>query len=260
MNYGMYVSASGALTAMHRLDVASNNLANIETTAFKPNVAIDHPRAFARAEDNLPYLPSNQLLEKLGGGILSSDTRIKLSPGSIRTTGNPLDIAIQNEGFFVTEQREGREGSAELYFTRDGALSLDGDGRLVQARTGRALLDVRDREIHVPAGAMVSIDGQGRVLADGDEIARLQITGVSSVDAIEKVGDGMYRARNAGRDIRAEIETDLRVEALESSGVDAVQAMLAVTKAQGAANRGIQMIDIHNRIMQATISTFARVG
>ncbi|MFG0256690.1 MAG: flagellar hook-basal body protein [Phycisphaerales bacterium JB043] len=260
MNYGMHISASGALTAMHRLDVAANNLANVETTSFMPDIAIDRPRAHERAEDNLPYLPSNAMLEKLGGGILSSDTKIKFAPGAVRITGNPLDVAIQNEGFFVVEERLGRNETPELYFTRDGALSLDGSGRLVQARSGRALLDTIGREIVVPEGASVRLDGRGRVLADGEEIARLQIAGVSSTDALEKVGDGLYRSRLAGQDVRTDIDADLRVEALETSGVDAIQAMMAVSKAQSAANRGIQMIDIHNRLMQATISTFARVG
>lgn len=260
MNYGMYISASGALTAMHRLDVAANNLANLETVAFKPDVAMDVPRDPARIEDQLPFLPSNKLLEKLGGGVLSSMTLTKFAPGTIKTTGNPLDVAIRNEGFFVTRQEQGRDGNPELYFTRDGALTLNSEGHLVQARTGRALLDVNDNEIEVPYGALAHIDGSGQVLSDGVVIAQLQITGISSTKLLEKVGDGLYRAKNAGQDLRTEIGTEIRIESLENSGVDAIQAMMAVTKAQGAANRSIQMIDIHNRIMQATINTFARVG
>src|SRR5262249_40596405 len=82
LEYGYNLAASGMLTAMFRQDVASNNLANLETTAFKPDRAFTIPRAAARIEDKLFNLPSNKLLERLGAGVLLAPTRTTFEQGA----------------------------------------------------------------------------------------------------------------------------------------------------------------------------------
>ena len=69
MNYGMYISASGALTSMHRLDALTNNLANVNTVGFKPHTPAVKQRDVARVEDDMPLADSNAMLERLGGGV-----------------------------------------------------------------------------------------------------------------------------------------------------------------------------------------------
>ena len=66
MQYGLQISTSGILTGMYRTNVLANNLANINTTGFKPDSAFTRQRAVVREEDGVYSLPSNRLLEKLG--------------------------------------------------------------------------------------------------------------------------------------------------------------------------------------------------
>ena len=70
MNYGMQISASGALSGLYRMDVFSNNLANINTTGFMPDVPVIRQRDAAAREDGLGAMPSNELVERLGAGVM----------------------------------------------------------------------------------------------------------------------------------------------------------------------------------------------
>lgn len=68
MYYGIQLAASGALTSLYRTDVLANNLANINTAGFKPDMVYTRQRDTARVEDDLPFLPTDDLLERLGAG------------------------------------------------------------------------------------------------------------------------------------------------------------------------------------------------
>ena len=86
ISYGMHLSASGALTSMHRQDVITNNLANARTPGFKPDIALQIARDPARIEDGLGNLPSNQLLERLGGGTHVLPTIVSFAQGVLEQT------------------------------------------------------------------------------------------------------------------------------------------------------------------------------
>src|SRR4051812_42884899 len=70
MSYGLQISASGVMTSLYAQDVYANNLANMDTPGFKPEIPSIMPRLAVRQEDHLPFMPSNALLERLGGGAL----------------------------------------------------------------------------------------------------------------------------------------------------------------------------------------------
>ena len=88
MNYGLYLSASGVLTNTYRQDVFANNLANVETPGFKPDLPSIRQRDPEAIEDNLGFQGSNELLDRLGGGVLAGQQRINFNQGTLRPTGN----------------------------------------------------------------------------------------------------------------------------------------------------------------------------
>ncbi|NJL35078.1 MAG: hypothetical protein HC893_16000 [Chloroflexaceae bacterium] len=87
MYYGIQLSVSGILTNLYKTDVAANNLANASTTGFKPEVATSKFRESAREEDGLGNYPSNELLERLGGGVHLQRNRTDHSQGGLERTG-----------------------------------------------------------------------------------------------------------------------------------------------------------------------------
>jgi flagellar basal-body rod protein FlgG len=259
MNYGLNLAASGMLTSMYTLDVASNNLANVDTIGFKVDKPIITQRATARNEDGLYTLPTNMLLERLGGGVHLAPTVTDFSQGSFRTTNAPLDVAIEGKGFFVLDAGEG-QGDQRLRFTRDGRLAVDAGGRLVHAGTGLAVLDDRGRPIRLDPNLPAAITPGGEVRQDGRAIARLQVTDIRNRDALQKMGDSLVGAVDNRPLDRVDADATIHSGMLENSGVNAISAMMAVRRASSGAQGNARMIGYMDTLMDQAINRFARIG
>jgi len=259
LNYGLYISASGALTGNHMLDVASNNLANIDTVGFKYDVAAVKQRATARVEDGLFHLGSNQLLERLGGGVLAARTRTSFTPAQPRNTGNPLDAAIRGDGFFVVNTGQG-EGEEAVRLTRDGRFTINPDGGLVTLADGFPVLDDNDAPIVLDPTTPARIGPDGVLWQDEEPVARIQVASVRNLDALHKTAGGFYRLENPTPESRIAVPADLEPRAVEASGVDPIRAMLAVRKASGKVTSNLRMISLQDELLNRTINTFGRVG
>ncbi len=260
MNYGFYMSTSGLLTGSHALDVAANNLANVETAGFKVDVSMVRAREAARIEDGLFHMPSNAMLERLGGGVTPWPAQIDFKEGVIETTGRELDAAIRGEGFFVV-----RDGSApagdRLRLTRDGRFAIDGSGRLVTHDHGRPVLDVNDRPVQVTPGAKVTLSGSGEVVEDGVAVAQLRVANVPDTRGLVKTGDGLFRGPQELMARMTTVEAPRVIGgAIERSGADPIMAVNGVRKAESMASRNARMIDIHNDAMQMVIARLGRVS
>lgn len=259
MNYGFNVAASGVLTNMYRMDVMANNLANISTVGFKPEVAMVRQRDVARVEDNLPHLPSNAMLERLGAGVMPMPTRISFSQGTISSTGNPLDVAIQGEGFFVVQ--DGASSGADRFrLTRDGRFTRDRDGRLVGVASGMPVMDAGNRPIVIPDDAPVTIDARGTIRQRGAVLAQLQVTRINDPQQLRKAGDGMFVASAAAWDSRRTADVIVTQNAIEESAVDPVSMMMGITDAGRAAESSMGMVSNFDRMLERAINTLGRTS
>ncbi len=260
MDYGMYISASGALTSMYRQDVITNNLANASTPGFKPSLAIARQRDPVRAEDGLGHLPSNAMLERLGAGVMMSPTRLSLVQGPIEQTGNDLDIAIRGEGFFVLRHESGQDGDT-LRLTRDGRLARGADGLLVRATDGKAVLDEHQREIRLPERGSIQIDARGQIRVDGVPIARLALVRVEDPRGLQPAGEGMYApdARTMTGGLERASGTIVQ-GAIEGSGVNPISAMMEMTAASRAFATNIGMIAQQDRLIERAINGLGRIA
>lgn len=256
MNYGMYVSASGALASMHRQDVLASNLANMDTAGFKPDRAFTMQRLPARIEDNL-HAPSDRLLERLGGGLLSAPTRTSFEQGPITPTGDPLHVAIEGDGFILASDQ--RDGTERLRLTRDGRLSISADGRLVMLTTGMSVLDDRGRPIRMLADAPARIDADGAIVQEGREVGRLGLASVPT-GGLRKLGDGLFEASTEVIDARTPASGRLRVGHLEGSAVDEIRSMIDIQSAANAVGSNVGMIQYHDRLMDRAINALGRVA
>ena len=139
MNYGSQLSLSGVLTALHRQDVATNNLANLNTVGFKPEIAMTRQRDVVRAEDGQWALPSDAMIERLGAGVQLAPTLTNFTQGTVAPTGNDLDVAIEGSGFLVV--RDATDGAADrIRLTRDGRLTRSASGLTIQPPLSSLLL------------------------------------------------------------------------------------------------------------------------
>jgi flagellar basal-body rod protein FlgG len=260
MNYGLYLSASGVATAMYRMDVAANNLANINTTAFKPDTAFTRQRPAAVQEDGLLGLPTNTMLERLGGGVHLARTRTSFTQGPVERTDNPLDVGLLGEGFLVASDGPASD-PANIRLTRDGRLAISADRRLVFSGTGLPVLDTSNRSIMVDAGEPVTIEPSGWVVQAGSRVAQVQIATVADRHLLRKVGEGQFAGPpDLISRRRPSATTELRQSHLERSGVDPVRATLDMLRAERAVGGNVRLIAMHDELMNRAISTFSRIA
>ena len=259
MNQGLYISAMGAATSMHRQDIHANNLANVNTVGFKPLLAAVRQRDVARVEDGLFHLPSNDLLERLGGGVQAMPERVNFAQGSIEVTGNNRDVAIQGEGFLmVRDSTHGDSTSTRL--TRDGRLTRNAQGFLVLATTGQPVLDSGNGPIRIPDEAPVKIDADGTITQDGRAIGRLALVSVPNLERVERLGNGLFNADASTLDARRPATGRLVQNAVERSAMNEIDAIMNVTGAGRDAQANITMISFHDRIMDQAINRLGRVS
>ncbi|GIK18513.1 MAG: flagellar hook basal-body protein [Leptolyngbya sp. PLA2] len=259
MNHGLSISASGALTALYRQDLLAGNLANLDTIGFKPDIAITRQRDPVRLEDNLPAWPSNDLLERLGGGAQLAPNRVAFRQGVLRATGNPLDVAVEGEGFLVV--RVAGSGTTDrVRLTRDGRLALDGRGRLVTAASGLPVLDTGNREIRLTESGSISIAPDGTVKQGDTAVAQLALARVSDLRSLRKDGPGLFvqdataaasRTRASGRIVQGSVE---------ESSVDEIRVLMQIQDAAQAAQANIGLMTYHDRIMDQAINRLGRVA
>lgn len=252
MNYGMYVSASGVLTSLYRQDVHANNLANVNTAGFKPDITATVARESARVEDGLGHLPSNLMLERLGAGVLLAPNRVSAQQGSIEQTGAPLDLAIEGEGYFVVGTADGSR------LSRDGRLAMNADGVLVQAASGMPVLDAAEQVIRLDPMRPVTVGIDGTVSQGGAGDVRLGVVAVDPA-GLRKIGDNLLEAPPAAMNARRPAPGRIHQGAVEGSAVDPIKAMMGVTSAANSVGNNARMIQLFDELMNRAISTFARM-
>ncbi|GAB4108221.1 MAG: flagellar hook basal-body protein [Phycisphaeraceae bacterium] len=262
MNYGLYLSASGVLTNTYRQDVFANNLANVETPGFKPDIPTVRQRDPESIEDGLGMDVSQELLDKLGGGVLAGRQRINFKQGPLRASHQPLDVALLDKRqFFAVESINPETGQADVALTRDGRFTINGQNELV-TQAGHRVLDASGQAIVVDATGQASIDEAGRLLINGVPTGRaIQVAEVDDLDALTKRGQGLFVFSGPGT-ARVLPEESVRVKPghYEASGVDPIMAMMNVVAATKAITSNANMIRYHDQLLDRAVNTLGRVG
>jgi flagellar basal-body rod protein FlgF len=212
-----------------RMDVTANNLANVATSGFKADELLfeEVTNTGASAEE----APSDVVFVR-DIGILH-----RMEQGPIAMTGNPLDVALEGDGFIMVEGPNG-----PLY-TRDGAFTLTGEGRLVTSE-GRAVLSSGGAPIVLdPQGDTPSIGRDGAIRVAGVEAGRIGVASFAAPGALSKVGDNLWDAQNQAP---GEFEGVVLQGALEGSNVRPVvelTRLISISRAYQSAAKIVSQAD-----------------
>ncbi len=233
----VYPALSGALAQEKRLEMITNNLANVSTSGFKKDFALFE--GLTPKVDALTHPIEEVLLVDATYGTLV-DIVTDFSAGDIQVTNEPLDIAIQGEGFFGVQSPNG------VQYTRSGHFTLDAAGQVVTMQ-GYPVLG-GSGPIILPSG-QVTIQSDGTLFvnevgADPVEIDQIPIYVVSDPSTLEKVGGNLFTVTR-GQAIQS-LEASLQQGALEGSNVNPVEEMVAmidVMRLYEAAQKAIQTAD-----------------
>lgn len=235
MSYGMYLSAEGAKAQSRRLEVISNNMANVNTVGFKPDVALFQSR-FAEAIQQGDARPGDKGINDVGGGVKLIETRTSFGPGKLERTGNDGDVAILGEGFFAVEPDEGDQP----LLTRAGNFRVDSLNRLVMADTGRPLLSAAGGPILLDPTQSYAITADGFV-QQGAEQTPLALVRPQSNDELKKIGGNLFRPRGEVFPVAPE-RREVAHGFLEMSGANSTEQMLQMIETNRAFEANTQMI------------------
>ncbi len=176
-------------------------------------------------------MPSNRLLERLGGGLLVEPNRVSTAQGSIEKTSNPLDVAIEGSGFLVVQVATG-DNNDRLRLTRDGRMTISSDKWLVQATTGSPVLDHAGNRIRIDTDAgPIRIEPDGTIRQPGGTVATLQFVDVPDASYMQKAGNGYFRPNATQASSLSPASGRIQARAIERSSVDPIQAIMGVTDA-----------------------------
>jgi len=235
----MRTAASGMVGQQMNVDVIANNLANVNTTGFKKSqvefqdVLYQNIRKAGSASAIGSQVPVGL---SIGYGTKPVSTNRQFTVGDLQLTGNPLDLAISGDGFFQIQHPDGT-----IAYTRDGALKLSADGRIVNS-DGYFL----EPEITIPQDATsvsVGSDGIVQVMLVGQDtptdIGQIELARFTNPAGLSALGRNLYAITGSSGDPITDIPTQSGLGQvdqgyLEMSNVKVVDEMVNMIVAQRA--------------------------
>lgn len=238
---GLYTTEAGMNPKLVRLEIIANNLANINTTGFKRDMA------FSDALDNA-------LIEEVAAGGTEpplAHQYTDFTEGTLRPTNNPLDVAVQGRGFLVVDTPNG------VRFTRNGNLQLALDGTLVTGagypvlgRNGRIQLpDINRLQV-----GSIHISETGEVMVDKQSIGHLRMVDFVDYTALHKDQQSLFFA-NPGTPIveGPGTQSAVRQGFLEDSNVDGISEMIAMIEINRAFEADQKALQAQNSTLEKTM-------
>jgi flagellar basal-body rod protein FlgG len=254
-NAALHVARTGLDAQNLRMRVIANNLANVNTTGFKRDRASFETLAYQSIiAPGAPSSAENKYATGLsvGTGVAMNGTARIETQGSLTTTGNALDMAIEGGGYFQVTMPDGRTA-----YTRDGNFNLSPEGTIVTS-DGMPL----QPQIQVPEGAeSITIGGDGTVSAklagqtEVTELGKIETARFINPAGLESLGNNLLAETPAsgapqvgqpGLDGRGAI----RSGSLESSNVNVVEELVDMIETQRAYEVNSKMISATDQMLQ----------
>lgn len=227
---GLRAAAQALAYWERRQEVMANNLANVSTHGFKGE------RVFAR------------LLAEQG---VVPEAATDLRQGLLTSTGQPLDLALAGDGFFVVATAQGER------LIRGGSMVIDGSGQIVDA-SGSPLLGHRGPLVLSALGGEVRITRDGAVEQDGHVLGQLRIVRLSEGAAFEH--EAGVRFQSGEFEPVADSERQVRQGFLEESNVSTVTAMVDMINIQRSYKSVQNSLVVMDGVLETIANRIGRIG
>lgn len=227
---GIFTAASGMLANQKKLNITSNNLANVNNTGFKKDQGLQSSFKeimVSRIDGNGQATP----IGRNGSGVVLEESFTDFTQGSIRETGNKLDLAIEGSGFFVVQTADG------LRYTRDGNFTLNNNGQFI-TQQGHLLMGERG-PLQTIDGMDINVDINGQLYLGDIRGDRIQVVNFQEPQALDKIGDNLYSSNEELSE--PAVNYQIKQGFLEGSNVNIVQEMVKMiqTSRQYEANQKV---------------------
>jgi len=279
---GLYTGAAGMIAEMHRMDIVSNNLANVDKPAFKYDTAIF--KAFPEMlvsrfnDDGVVKLPIGSydvapIVGKIGTGVEMNESFTRFEQGAMKQTDNRFDLGLDGPGFFVIDTPAG------LRYTRNGSFLMDREGFMV-TKDGYKVLGqegpIRVKEFNF------MVDKEGNVIVNMDEqddnerltnddqnewrrpevLDRLRIVNFENLRYLDKQGDSFFKETKYSGPAQEMLRDRPKVEQgfLEMSNVNSVAEMVRMIEVQRSYEASQKSIQSHDQLLQRLVNEVVRMG
>lgn len=244
---GIYLATSGMNVEKKRMDVLSNNLANINSTGFKKREINFEAVGIELSGDSW----SSNVKEILDSYQKLGDIDIDIAAGPLKQTENPFDFSINNNNFFIVETENGE------VLTKNGSFSLDSENFLVN-QDGYYVIG-KNGHINIDSSQIMSIDSSGNILNGEQFIDSLKIVSVESgMDLI--TGNDCYFKLKEGIIGGEGDDLIIRQGFLEMSNVNGIDEMVEIIAIMRAYETNQKVINMQDQSLAKTVSTVGRVN
>ncbi|HOP63944.1 MAG TPA: flagellar basal-body rod protein FlgF [Spirochaetota bacterium] len=275
---GIYTGASGMLAQNSRMEAIANNLANVDKTAYKKDIAVF--KAFpdmiirrvnesglgitpAGSYDTMPYVG------KLGTGVELNEVFTNFNQGSLQRTENHFDLALEGRGFFTVLTERGER------FTRDGSFTINQEG-ILMTHNGNPVMGengiIRVHHNNFIVNEFGEIVVNGDLSADARDVVsmasndwanpvvidRLKIVDFENIREIKKEGDSMYRETEYSGPPLPPGEFKVVQGFLEKSNVNIVREMVDMIEVQRSYEANQKAVTSHDQTLGKLINEVAR--
>jgi flagellar basal-body rod protein FlgF/flagellar basal-body rod protein FlgG len=239
MDSGFYATCAGLRAQSQALEVAAHNLANVNTpgfrgeqTSFQSLLALSGPRV------------SNALNPATNNYGVLEGTHLDLSPGSLNTTGNPLDVGIEGSGFFAIQTAAGTR------YTRNGGFQVARTGELVTAHGDPVLGDTG--VLRVPAGA-VAVSPDGTLSVNGTVAGHIRVVDFPVGTRLTAEGGTLLSAPDGSAQTAQ--QASLRQGTLESSNVNSIASVVTLIGVQRQAEMLGRALGLFDTVFNRTAAS-----
>jgi len=253
MENAVLIGLSRQVALARELDVVANNIANINTSGFKADGSVfqEYLMPGARAEQ---FPVSDQRMSY----VQDRATWLDFSQGAIQQTGNPLDVAVDGDAFFVVQTPRGER------YTRNGALQLNATGELVTSEgyrvvgeSGPITLQQGDNDINIAADGSIRV----REGADGttdSSRGKLRVVRFDSIQRLQKDGSSLFLAP---ADVQPQAAPEARIVqgAVEKSNVHAVVEMTRMIEVTRSYTQIATLLQQQSDLRRSAIERLAEV-
>lgn len=246
---GIYTAASSMLTHQEKMNLISNNLANVSTSGYKKDEGIQE--SFPEMMISLLEKgKQNREIGSLGTGVHLQQTYTDFTQGSFISTGNKLDLAIEGDGFFVLQTPNG------LRYTRNGNFTLNNNGQIV-SNQGYPLMG-EEGPLQVIPGREIIITENGQLFFDELQGGRILVVDFPDSNQLSKIGENLYSS-----DYEAEQQVQgyfIKQGFLENSNVNLVQEMVKMIEASRYYDINQKVITAYDGTLDKVVNSVGSIG
>lgn len=240
-----YIALSRQGTLRREMSTIANNLANMNTTSYKGErmMFVDHLTRSKSAD----FIADQRL-------AFTRDVASyrNVAEGPIEQTGNPLDVAIHGDGYFVVQAPDGTD-----QYTRNGNFRLDNGGQLVTQTGLPVLTDAGAPIFFAPEDSQITISGNGTISTENGQIGKLRVVTFDNIQDLQRAANGMYTTNQPANDVA---NPNLAQSALERSNVEGVLEMTRMIEVSRQYKSAGQLIEKEDERIRKAINELAKVS